>query len=262
MAISNVLGPIMDYLDRFLIGAMVSVGAVAYYSTPYEIVTKLTVIPAALVGVLFPAFSSSFVQDPHRTALLFLRGVKYVFLSLFPILLSIMTFAYEGLDLWLGAEFARHGTRVLQWLAVGVFFHSLAIIAFALVQAVGRPDLTAKLHFIEMPCYLITVWWLIATRGIEGAAIAWVARVITDTFFLFAFAYRLLPIIPKVILRMAVVMAIVLFILGFASLTVSFATKSVFIFFILAAFTAILWFGFLNEEEKNFIKGRVKYPNF
>ena len=45
MTVSNVVGPIMVYLDRFLIGALLPMAAVTQYVTPYEVVTKLTVIP-------------------------------------------------------------------------------------------------------------------------------------------------------------------------------------------------------------------------
>ncbi len=59
MTVTNVVGPVMVTMDRFLIGAMISITAVAYYTTPYEMVTKLWLIPAAMVGVMFPAFSTS-----------------------------------------------------------------------------------------------------------------------------------------------------------------------------------------------------------
>jgi len=36
----------MVYLDRFLIGALISVSAVGYYTAPFEIVTRFAVIPA------------------------------------------------------------------------------------------------------------------------------------------------------------------------------------------------------------------------
>lgn len=262
MTITNVVGPLMIYLDRFLIGALVSVTAVAYYVTPYEVVTKLLLIPAALVGVLFPAFSASFVEDHHRTALLFERGVKYVFLTLFPIILIIITFASEGLNLWLGGEFAQQDTRILQLLAVGVFLNSLAFVPFALVQGVGRPDLTAKLHFIELPFYVVTVWWLIITRGIEGAAIAWLMRVIVDIFFLFGIAYHILPAISGVISRMTFIMGGVLFILGLASLTTSLTIKGLFIFITLSAFAIVTWSRFLAPEERILIKERLRYYHF
>jgi O-antigen/teichoic acid export membrane protein len=98
--------------------------------------------------------------------------------------------ARSGLTLWLGADFAQHGYRVLQWLAVGVFINCLALIPFTLVQGVGRPDLTAKLHLIELPLYLSALWWLISAHGVEGAAIAWTARMGVDGAVLFGMADR------------------------------------------------------------------------
>jgi O-antigen/teichoic acid export membrane protein len=185
MTVSNIVGPLMVTLDRFLIGALVSMAAVAYYATPYELVTKFWLIPGALVAVMFPAFSASFVHDRNRTEILYGRCVKYVFLILFPAVVLTVDLARSGLALWLGADFAQHSFRVLQWLAVGVFINSLAQVPFALVQATGRPDLTAKLHLIELPAYLLTLWWLIGARGVEGAAIAWTARVGVDALVLF-----------------------------------------------------------------------------
>ena len=87
MTVSNIVSPLMVTLDRFLIGALVSVTAVAYYATPYEVITKLSLIPGALMGVMFPAFSTGFAKDRERTALLFSRSVKSLFLVLFPIML-------------------------------------------------------------------------------------------------------------------------------------------------------------------------------
>ena len=57
ITISNVVNPIMNILDRFLIGALVSLNAVTFYVTPYEMITKLTMIPGAVTSVFFPAFA-------------------------------------------------------------------------------------------------------------------------------------------------------------------------------------------------------------
>src|SRR5205814_9252816 len=43
MTVSNVVSPIMVYVDRFLIGSILSIVAVAYYATPYEVATKLLI---------------------------------------------------------------------------------------------------------------------------------------------------------------------------------------------------------------------------
>src|SRR4029077_10279948 len=98
--------------------------------------------------------------------LLFVRAVKLIFLTLFPLTLLIVMFAREGLTLWLGADFASHSTQILQWLAAGVFLNSLALVPFTLVQGVGRPDVTAKLHLLELPIYMVVLWWLVRRWGI------------------------------------------------------------------------------------------------
>jgi O-antigen/teichoic acid export membrane protein len=250
LTVSNVVGPLMVYLDRFLIGALISVTAVAYYATPYEVVTKLWLIPTALVGVLFPAFASSFVQNRDRTALLFGRGVKYVFLAVFPVTLATVALAYEALLLWLGPDFARHSSHVLQWLAIGVFTNSLATVPFALLQSVGRPDLTAKLHLIELPFYLAALAWLLSTQGIEGAAIAWAGRVAVDALILFALAQRFVPVPSTLLRQTGVTMGLASVALAVAILPLHLAVKGPYLLLALAGFALLTWSRLLSPEER------------
>lgn len=250
MTVSNVVSPLMVTLDRFLIGALVSVTAVAYYATPYEVVTKSLLLPGALMAVMFPAFSAGFAQDRERTALLFGRSVKSLFLVLFPIMLCTVALAQDGLKLWLGAEFAEHSFRVLQWLAVGVFINSLALVPFTLLQGVGRPDLTAALHLIELPFYLGLLWWLISTRGIEGAAIAWTARVVVDALMLFGLAKRHLPGKSPMRLQTVLLPAVALLILALAALVQGPIVKGFFLLGTILCFVLVTWFRILTPEER------------
>jgi O-antigen/teichoic acid export membrane protein len=250
MTVSNVVSPLMVTLDRFLIGALVSMTAVAYYATPYEVVTKFWLLPGALMGVMFPAFSTGFAQDCERTALLFGRCLKSLFLVLFPIMLCTVALAQDGLKLWLGVEFAQHSFRVLQWLAVGVFINSLAQVPFTLLQGVGRPDITATLHLIELPLYLGLLWWLIDTRGIEGAAIAWSARVAVDALFLFGMARRFLPGKTRVRVQTALLPAMALLILALAALLHGPIIKWIFLLGAILCFVLVMWFRILTPEER------------
>lgn len=192
MTLSNILGPLMTNLDRFLIGGMLSVGAAAYYVVPCEVMTRLLVLPIAIVAVLFPAFSSSFASDPGRTAALFGRSLKYIFLILFPVLLAALVFAREGLTVWLGPAFAVNSFQVLQWLAIGALLNGLAQIPFTLIQGIGRADLAAKLHVLELPFFLFATYFLIHRYGLLGAAMAWTARASFDAAGLFALSAWLL----------------------------------------------------------------------
>ena len=250
MTVTSVVSPLMVTLDRFLIGALVSVTAVAYYATPYEVVTKFLLLPVALMGVMFPAFSASFAQDRERTAILFRRCVKSLFLVLFPIMLCTVALAQDGLKFWLGPEFAQHSFRVLQLLAVGVFINCLAYMPFSLLQGMGRPDLTATLHLIELPLYLGLLWWLIGTRGIEGAAIAWSARVAVDALLLFMLSKKFLPGKSPMRLRTALLPAIALGILALAALLQGPIVKGVFLLGTILCFVLVAWFRILTPEER------------
>jgi O-antigen/teichoic acid export membrane protein len=92
---------------------------------------------------------------------------------------------------WLGAEFALNSGGVFQILSVGVLFNSLAVAPFTAIHAAGRADLSAKAHLIELPLYLLTLWFLMRHFGIEGVAVAWLLRVVLDYLLMFSIARRL-----------------------------------------------------------------------
>jgi O-antigen/teichoic acid export membrane protein len=256
MTVSNIVSPIMSYLDRFLIGMILSLTAVAYYATPFEAVTKLLILPMALVGVLFPAFSTALVSDKEHAGRLFLRAVKYVVLVLLPLTAIVVLFAQNGLTLWLGAAFAGHSTRVLQWLAIGVFANGLALLPFALVQGAGRADITGKLHLLELPFYLAAVWYLTNHFGIEGTAIAWTGRVIIDSALLFWAANRLLkkqPIPRGMLLGITLIGTV----FAVSMLNMSLPLRFLVLIINAALFAAAVWLFCLSASERSFLRLRL-----
>jgi O-antigen/teichoic acid export membrane protein len=255
MTVSNVVSPLMSTLDRFVIGSLISVGAVAYYATPYEVVTKFWILPGALLGVMFPAFSTTLAHDSNRASLLYDRTVKYLLLALFPLVLLVVALADNGLKLWLGAEFARHSAPVLRWLAVGVFINCLAWAPLAVLQGAGRPDVTAKLHLIELPIYLALLFWLTKTYGIEGAAMAWTGRVTLDAALLFILARRYVPIGGSIQLhtRLLGISALAVFVL--ATLPHSLVAKAIFILAVYLGFLLTTWFVMLSPQERRLAQG-------
>jgi O-antigen/teichoic acid export membrane protein len=203
MTVSNIISPLMVYLDRFIIGALISVTAVAYYATPYEIVTKLWIVPGALVAALFPAFAATSNGNTTRTIQLLSKSIAATFIFLFPLVLIIVTFSREGLMIWLGDNFASNSTSVLKLLAVGVFVNCLAQVVFALVQGRGRADLTAKFHLLEFLLYLPLLLWAIKQYGIVGAAAAWIFRVTIDGLLLLWATQHLIPLVRKFTLKVS-----------------------------------------------------------
>jgi O-antigen/teichoic acid export membrane protein len=259
VTVSNVVSPIMQSMDRFLIGALLSVSAVTYYSAPFDVISRISILPAAVTGVLFPAFAMSYLQDRNRLASLLGRGLKFIFLVVFPVVLLVVTFAPEGLRLWLGPVFAEQSTSVTRWLAAGTLVNCLALVPTTFIQGIGRPDITAKLHLIELPLYLVGAWWLIRERGIEGAALAWVVRVLLDAVLLFVVAESLLER-KGLNQSMSAFVSIAMCILVAASLIATLMAKLTFVFLVFCIFLMGAWFLFLNSEDRavvNTLRRRV-----
>jgi O-antigen/teichoic acid export membrane protein len=181
----------MMYMDRFVVGALVSATAVTYYATPYEVVTKLFVISGAISGVMFPAFSLTGAMARNRSRKLYRRTMRYMLGVLLPVTAILMLGAKIGLSVWLGSDFAAHSYRVAQLLLVGTFALAMASLPFVLIQGLGRPDIPAKLNLMEIPFYAAGLYWLIQKYGVIGAAEAWVVRATVDALLLIYFAYRL-----------------------------------------------------------------------
>lgn len=201
LTVSNVVGPLMVYFDRFFIGAVLGMAAVAYYATPYEIVTRLWVFPTAVTAVAFPAIATALVADSERAVTIFKKCAKAIILALFPALLVLGLFSHEALSLWLDEDFAENSSLVLQIFAIGVFVNSFARVPFTLIQGCGRADLIAKVHLLELPLYAMGLWWALHAHGIEGAALVWLFRIFLDAIILTRLSAYLVPGVSRVALN-------------------------------------------------------------
>src|SRR6202022_2961326 len=105
------------------VGSSLSISAVSYYSVPYQIVNKLPILPTAMAGVLFPAFSATARTDPGRATILFERASRYAVLALFPGVLVLFFFSREILTMFFGVGFADHGSAVMRWLLIGILMN-------------------------------------------------------------------------------------------------------------------------------------------
>jgi O-antigen/teichoic acid export membrane protein len=181
------------YLDRLAILGLISTSALTYYATPYVLVDTLRTFPVALMGAAFPAFAASHRHDPARTVRLFERTLGAVFVVLFPIALLLVVFSREILTLWLGAEFAQVSAVLMRLITVSVFLSCLGRVPFALLQGVGRADLTAKLHLVALPTYAVLLVWLTRAYGPIGVAACTSIRALVHLVALLALSRRVMP---------------------------------------------------------------------
>jgi O-antigen/teichoic acid export membrane protein len=261
MTASNIISPLMFNIDRFVIGGLLSMAAVTYYVTPFDLVTKLMLVPSAIIGVLFPALAAR-ARDGNRANDLTARAIRMMAIIMFPATVVAIALAPEALRLWVGEEVSSNGARVAQWLALGVLVNSVAQIPFTLLHAEGRPDLTAKLHVIELPLYGLLLWYLTIERGVDGVALAWTARVVADTVMLLVVvaarseeARRVLAPVFRVAIPLIVAASLPMF---FHAASVRFAIAAA----TLVCAGPLIWKFGLDEGERARVRQLLRRPLF
>lgn len=191
MSVSNVISPLLSYVDRFVVGFTVSTAAVAYYATPQEIILRLGVLPGAVAAALFPFFAaraasgdgSNNADDVKRYSLLMLVATA-------PVALFLSIWSKPLLAWWIDPAFAETSAQVLSVMAFAFAASAVAQVPFAMLQGRGRADITAKLHLVEFPIYVGLLYVLTSLFGPIGAAWAWSARIAGDMIVLYVLNHR------------------------------------------------------------------------
>lgn len=216
VSLSQVMSPILVYLDRMMIAAMISLQAVTIYAIPTEVFNRMGILPSCLMATLFPAFShhGAFVGENGQMARLFNFTTRYLLFIVFPLIGLLFVNAQDILAVWMGPRFSTEGTLVLQILAVGALVNFLARLPYGAVQAVGRPDITGKIHLLELPVYIALCLLLIPRWGIAGAALACTVRLSLDAFLMFWAANKYCHLRPKWIGEAGRMLLIEAFLLG------------------------------------------------
>jgi len=205
ITVSGIVGPLMVYLDRFWVAATVGAAAVAYYATPQDVATKLLFLPIAINAALLPLISRQLanpINERDDVNALLMKSIWLGLVCIAPFCAAMLMFPGELLTLWLGSEFARQASVVTQLFGIGVFLNVVGIVLISFLYASGQPSWVAKLHMIELPIYLLALYFALMKFGFTGAAFVWVLRIVADTAVLWHFAVKLLPALHSCTLKL------------------------------------------------------------
>ena len=182
VTVSGLLTPLLNGLDRFIIGLGSGPQAIAYYSVAYNFSTKYSLIPGSVSRALFPSFSKQTEREASTLARDAVLGVAVI---LTPVVLVSIVLVHPFFTFWLGPYMAERCFRPAEILLLGVWVNGLAFVPYALLQGQNRPEVVAKFHAIEVLPFLVILWIGIKVAGVEGAAVAWTVRVTVDAALLF-----------------------------------------------------------------------------
>jgi O-antigen/teichoic acid export membrane protein len=254
----NVIAPLMTQLDRFAVAFLLTVDVATYYVPPFEVATKLWVVPVAVTAVLFPKFTSSFATDRAGMVDLVDVGLRALTALLFPLALVLVAFAPEILRTWLGSpDVAAHGVPVLRWLTAGAFVIGVGHVPASALQGANRPDLVAKLQLVELPLYWGGLWWLTKELGLPGVAIASAARMVIDTAGSHMLTHRIVPGTTDPLLRSAMRLSLLTAVLGTAALPERLIIRSALVAIVLVGFAVYTWTVLIRSRERTVLARSV-----
>ncbi|MDD2689806.1 MAG: oligosaccharide flippase family protein [Candidatus Omnitrophica bacterium] len=185
VTISSIVDPILTNIEKILLTSLRTLSTLTYYTVPFSLIDRLSVIRSSFSSVLMPTFSSfqdtekeRISKELHYASTLFILFLFAFFVCFF------LAFGRVFLQLWMGNDFAQKSTSILVILSFAGLINALAAPSFVALQGMNKPQLPAVFHLIETIIYIPLSVFLIYRFGGNGAACAWLIRVLLDTALL------------------------------------------------------------------------------
>lgn len=173
------LSPLIGSFDRWIVNSLTSAKEIGFYATPYEIVSRLGIIPSALVAVMIPAILAT--KDVNKNRLT--QSIQYLDKTIFimlPITSFFSLFSYEFLSHWMNVDFANTSFVYLTVFSSGIFLNSLAGVPINYLMSTGSESIVAKNYIYQMLIYPILLYIAVNQWGPLGACVAWFLRIFID----------------------------------------------------------------------------------
>jgi O-antigen/teichoic acid export membrane protein len=161
------------HADKLIIGAVLGMGAVAYYSIAATIANRVLSITFRLSSIMYPAASALAASGQwERLKDAYFNTARYVFAINAGIVLLIALFAREILRYWMGADFAAYGDWVVILVAAGMLVDSLTNLPSMVNDGLGHARVTGLFAFLRACVGLAVILGLVGPYGIDGVATA------------------------------------------------------------------------------------------
>lgn len=196
VTVTGVVGMVLVFSDRLIIGSIIGAVAVTIYAVPLDATRRLAIIADALANALFPRLAIA-GEDQSRD--LTRRAVSMLYAIATPAIAAVIVLADPITRLWLGDEIGSQAGPLMQILGVAAWINIFAKLPYAKLQAQGNPRAVAIAAIIQMPPFFLALWYALQAFGLAGAAWVYLGRNTLDFVLLSVFAYRGLACGPMLI---------------------------------------------------------------
>jgi O-antigen/teichoic acid export membrane protein len=177
MLIASITTMVADSLDKVFLGTGLGARFVTFYTVPQNLVTRLNIVPTAMVRTLFPRLSA--VTRDHAD-LITQQSLEFLNGAFTPVALVAMFVLGPFLHVWVGNEIASVAAPVGRILIVSVWLVGQANVTRIMIQSQVNPAVAAQVGVFELPIFAAALWFGIKYFGLTGAAVAVAGRALFD----------------------------------------------------------------------------------
>ncbi|HXX15498.1 MAG TPA: oligosaccharide flippase family protein [Candidatus Eremiobacteraceae bacterium] len=184
MGAYSVLATIQMECDKVLVSRFMPVGLMGFYGVAQTMVTRVTMIPAAVIQAAFPNLSALF-QSRDRTGLTreYRRLQDLVCYSLVPAFAAVIFAARPLYTFLFNAQSAQTLLLPTSLLCLGFYMNGTLNVPAILSVAVDRPDISLRQLLYAFLFVPLVTGVLIWKWGLTGASLSFVL------YYLYAYSY-------------------------------------------------------------------------
>lgn len=171
----SILAIILKQLDKILISKMLPLGQLGYYTTAAIAASSVYWVVSPIVQAIFPRLSILVLEkDTVRLAATFHKSAQVISLFVAPIASIFIFFATDILFLWTrSVDISQHAGPVLMYLSISSLFNAMMQVPYSLQLSAGITWISLWNNGIAVIFLTPFIFYMVATLGITGGAIAW-----------------------------------------------------------------------------------------
>ncbi|GAO40572.1 hypothetical protein SCH01S_48_02340 [Sphingomonas changbaiensis NBRC 104936] len=195
VTITGLFGPILVILDRFAIGAVLGATAVTIYTLPFQLAQRITIFPQAVVTAVFPKLPTA---SPEERSELGEKSIRVLLATISLPILGMIYVLHPFLDLWVGTKIGPQAAEVGTLIVFGYWANAFAIVPYSWMQGSGRPDLVTKVLLLQIPPYLVLLYFGMKEFGLIGCAAVFAIRCSVDFLMMWWASRRRVHPVPLI----------------------------------------------------------------
>jgi O-antigen/teichoic acid export membrane protein len=263
---ASLVGLVLLSLERVLLVRQVSVRALAHYTVAMTLGGFVAVAPLGMMNSLFSAFSQlRAAGPPEALEALYRRSQRLVLLGLPPLVVGLCGLGRPFLTLWAGPEYGAESTGPLVFLALASAVQVLTRISRELLKAHGHTHYVLRYYLLEIIPYAVVAVVAVHFFGATGAAAAFFLRMAGDCVLMVraggsASGFRFAPFAGRAAeYGLAVlVLCLPLLLAPFARGRLSVLVLVLALAASTAAYAALAWRRLLGEDERAWLRQRIR----